>query len=750
MSQRCLTLSALYLTFLLIASRLNVVLAQNSTSQPRGSVPNLHCPSGFHCFNNTVRTVTIEWGHNGHICDGQFEEECYGEKDPFGFVRGPRQQPQTVVQGDKVIFKPSEMITFRVRNVTKNAYDNCILNTGQLVNNATSTSFEVPSKFLNPVGVKYFIDDNPSLFSCNFGIKLEIYVRSRQQPYCINSVMPQSGVCSGMGLCASNASKFFTRNYTCLCPNSYLGNYCEELDSCHSSRNPCKNGATCRDITDGLADSFNCTCLPGYTGNLCDTNINECASQPCQNKGFCVDYINRYTCLCEPDTEGVNCETVIFNMCSLQPCKNGGTCQRSGEKRQNYTCTCPPSFTGRNCTVNITSSSIPFSSMTPFQTSMLLSTTLVVNSSSVIQDVSSSFSVTSTVLTSSLVYRSLTQTIASTPELATSTPLQSRKTSSASLSSQQSLLPTFNTSVLSVSASSVELSSTSLTKFSSSSTINTSHLSASTSPVEALSSSLIKFSSSLAINTSLLSASTSPVEASSSSLTKFSSLVKVVSSSATPFSSSPLVPSSTQVVFQSSSASASQNRSLNVVFGTTSVLFSLSSSASSIIKSSSSSQAISPSLATSIYSSVTPASSPAVTSTVIQSSSILFSRLPFSSAVITSSKISTGTLPTFLASSATVLSKSTSSITTTVPLSTTVFYTSTMTLSPSRSTVIVLSSVWPTSSPSPTLTPLSNQTCLHNPCINNGTCYDEPYSRYKFRCECPYPTVGPRCFSIQG
>ena len=114
----CLTVALHYLhyicPFLLIASRLNVASAQNSTSQPRGSVPNLHCPSGLHCFNNTVRTVTIEWGHNGHICDGQFEEEFYGEKDPFGFVRGPRQQHQTVVQGDKVIFKPSEMITFRV------------------------------------------------------------------------------------------------------------------------------------------------------------------------------------------------------------------------------------------------------------------------------------------------------------------------------------------------------------------------------------------------------------------------------------------------------------------------------------------------------------------------------------------------------------------------------------------------------------------------------------------------------------
>lgn len=54
----------------------------------------------------------------------------------------------------------------------------------------------------------------------------------------------------------------------------------------------------------------------------------------------------------------------------------------------------------------------------------------------------------------------------------------------------------------------------------------------------------------------------------------------------------------------------------------------------------------------------------------------------------------------------------------------------------------------PTPPPSPATPPLRNQTCLHNPC-NNGTCFDEAYLGNKFRCECPYPTVGPQCISIQ-
>jgi len=38
---------------------------------------------------------------------------------------------------------------------------------------------------------------------------------------------------------------------------------------------------------DGV-NSYTCTCQPGYTGNNCQTNIDECASRPCLNGGRCT------------------------------------------------------------------------------------------------------------------------------------------------------------------------------------------------------------------------------------------------------------------------------------------------------------------------------------------------------------------------------------------------------------------------------------------------------------------------------
>jgi len=39
-----------------------------------------------------------------------------------------------------------------------------------------------------------------------------------------------------------------------------------------------------------------CACSQGFTGPLCQTNINECLSSPCVNGATCVDLINGCVC----------------------------------------------------------------------------------------------------------------------------------------------------------------------------------------------------------------------------------------------------------------------------------------------------------------------------------------------------------------------------------------------------------------------------------------------------------------------
>ncbi len=67
----------------------------------------------------------------------------------------------------------------------------------------------------------------------------------------------------------------------------------------------CQNGATCYlNMGEQL-----CLCAPGYTGTICDTEINECLSSPCLHDGNCTDGINNYTCDCSQTFYyGENCE----------------------------------------------------------------------------------------------------------------------------------------------------------------------------------------------------------------------------------------------------------------------------------------------------------------------------------------------------------------------------------------------------------------------------------------------------------
>jgi hypothetical protein len=67
---------------------------------------------------------------------------------------------------------------------------------------------------------------------------------------------------------------------------------------------PCRNGGTCVDGANG----FTCTCPAGYSGRLCGTNTNECASSPCLH-GICTDLLNGFSCACQSGYTGRFCET---------------------------------------------------------------------------------------------------------------------------------------------------------------------------------------------------------------------------------------------------------------------------------------------------------------------------------------------------------------------------------------------------------------------------------------------------------
>lgn len=58
-------------------------------------------------------------------------------------------------------------------------------------------------------------------------------------------------------------------------------------------------------------NDFQCFCAAGYTGRMCNEEINECASNPCRNGASCEDLVNRYKCHCSAEYEGSSCQYLL-------------------------------------------------------------------------------------------------------------------------------------------------------------------------------------------------------------------------------------------------------------------------------------------------------------------------------------------------------------------------------------------------------------------------------------------------------
>ncbi|XP_049908549.1 versican b isoform X1 [Epinephelus moara] len=76
----------------------------------------------------------------------------------------------------------------------------------------------------------------------------------------------------------------------------------QDLLPCSTS--VCHNGGSCFQ----RGEQNICVCAPGYTGQLCEIDVDECQCNPCLNGATCLDGVNSFTCLCLPSYSGELCE----------------------------------------------------------------------------------------------------------------------------------------------------------------------------------------------------------------------------------------------------------------------------------------------------------------------------------------------------------------------------------------------------------------------------------------------------------
>jgi hypothetical protein len=148
---------------------------------------------------------------------------------------------------------------------------------------------------------------------------------------CATSPCEHNGACTDSSDCADPSDCSVPIGaFACSCTDDWTGDTCQENVACSADPDPCNDHGTCAPAT-SLNELFECSCDSGWTGTTCNEDVDECASNPCGNRGVCTDQLaanvsaNEFRCNCSDGWRGDRCQLDV-DECASDPCLHGGEC----------------------------------------------------------------------------------------------------------------------------------------------------------------------------------------------------------------------------------------------------------------------------------------------------------------------------------------------------------------------------------------------------------------------------------------